>query len=173
MATLTFMQIYLLQNGQQEGPFGLPRIAARLVSGDLNSATLAWKEGLQDWYPLHHEIWKEVGIVAPPPQAEPEPVAPVQEEPSASVEAAPAVEPAVPFAEDQEPAPAVEPQPEERDEQSAEALEQDQPLEDESASNVEENAPEAVSQEREQAPEASFANYRESDFQPPSYEQME
>ena len=167
------MQIYLLQNGQQEGPFGLPRIAARLVSGDLNSATLAWKEGLQDWYPLHHEIWKEVGIVAPPPQAEPEPVAPVQEGPPASVEAAPAVEPAVPFAEDQEPAPAVEPQPEERDEQPAEALELDQPLEDESASNVEENAPEAVSQEREQAPETSFANYRESDFQPPSYEQME
>ena len=128
---------------------------------------------MQDWHPLHHEIWKEVGIVAPPPQAEPEPVAPVQEEPPASVEAAAAVEPAVPFAEDQEPAPAVEPQPAERDEQSAEALGQDQPLEEESASNVEENAPEAVSQEREQAPQTSFANYRESDFQPPSYEQME
>ena len=111
--------------------------------------------------------------MAPPPQAEPEPVAPVQEGPSASVEAAPAVEPAVPFAEDQEPAPPVEPQPAVVDEQLAEALEQDQPLEDESASNAEENTPEAVSQEQEQVPETSFANYRESDFQPPSYEQME
>ena len=37
------MQIYLFQNGKQEGPFGLPRIAARLVSGDLDSATPAWR----------------------------------------------------------------------------------------------------------------------------------
>ncbi len=111
--------------------------------------------------------------MAPPPQAEPEPVAPVQEEPPASGGAAAAVEPAVPFAEDQEPAPPVEPQPAVVDEQLAEALEQDQPLEDESASNAEENTPEAVSQEQEQVPETSFANYRESDFQPPSYEQME
>ena len=61
--------------------------------------------GLADWYPLHHEIWKEVGIVAL--LRKPNPSRYLQEEPSASVEAAPAVEPAV-FAEDQEPAPAVE-----------------------------------------------------------------
>ena len=40
------MQIYLYQNNQQEGPFTLPRISARLVSGDLDSATLAWHEGM-------------------------------------------------------------------------------------------------------------------------------
>jgi hypothetical protein len=70
------MQIYLYQNNQQEGPFTLPRISARLVSGDLDSATPAWHQGLDTWYPLNHDKWKELGIVAPPPKSKP----PVQKE---------------------------------------------------------------------------------------------
>ena len=62
------MQIYLHQNNQQTGPFTLPRISARLVSGDLDSATLAWHEGLDNWYPLNHEKWQALGLVAPPPR---------------------------------------------------------------------------------------------------------
>ena len=75
------MQIYLHQNNQQEGPFTLPRISARLVSGDLDSATLAWHEGLDNWYPLNHEKWQALGIVAPPPKEKPAPQksAPVEE----------------------------------------------------------------------------------------------
>ena len=65
------MQIYLYQNNQQEGPFTLPRISARLVSGELDSATPAWHQGLDTWYPLNHDKWKELGIVAPPPKAKP------------------------------------------------------------------------------------------------------
>ena len=64
------MQIYLHQNNQQEGPFTLPRVSARLVSGDLDSATLAWHEGLDNWYPLNHEKWQALGIVAPPSKEE-------------------------------------------------------------------------------------------------------
>ena len=69
------MQIYLHLNNQQEGPFTLPRISARLVSGDLDSATLAWYDGLDNWYPLNHEKWQALGVVAPPPKEK----APVQE----------------------------------------------------------------------------------------------
>ena len=45
----------------------MPRIAARLVSGDLDSATPAWRRhgGLSTEYP----VWAEAGIVAPPPKA--------------------------------------------------------------------------------------------------------
>ena len=63
------MQIYLFQNGKQEGPFSFTRIASRLVSGDLDSATPAWREGMADWLPLNHPVWAEAGIVAPPPKA--------------------------------------------------------------------------------------------------------
>ena len=73
------MQIYLHQNKQQEGPFTLPRISARLVSGDLDSATLAWHEGMDTWYPLHHEKWQVLGIVAVPPKQK----EPVKQEPPA------------------------------------------------------------------------------------------
>ncbi|MFL2927877.1 MAG: DUF4339 domain-containing protein [Opitutales bacterium] len=65
------MHIYLHQNNQQEGPFTLPRISARLVSGDLDSATLAWHEGMDTWYPLTHEKWQALGIVAPAPKPKP------------------------------------------------------------------------------------------------------
>ena len=47
----------------------MPRIASRLVSGDLDSATPAWREGMADWLPLNHPVWAEAGIVAPPPKA--------------------------------------------------------------------------------------------------------
>ena len=50
--------------------------------------TLAWREGLDNWYPLSHETWAEVGIVvsvAPTPAPQPvavetETVAPTEEE---------------------------------------------------------------------------------------------
>mgnify|MGYP006136016191 FL=1 len=138
------MQIYLHQNNQQEGPFTLPRISARLVSGDLDSATLAWHEGLDNWYPLNHEKWQALGIVAPPPKEKPAP---------------------------QESAPVEEPQ-EEKEisaqvfEESTEAVESMiEPLIEETKDPKPEEVPEA------NAP--AFASYTEADFKPPTFEEME
>ena len=128
------MQIYLFQNGKQEGPFGLPRIAARLVSGELDSATPAWREGMADWLPLNHPVWAEAGIVAPPPKAV----------------AAPA---------EKEVAPANEPGPAEAETSGGEL--------------IPEGSGEPIEQGEEEQSSHAFANYREDDFKPPSYEEME
>ncbi len=75
------MQIYLHLNGEQTGPLTLPRVSSKLVSGEVPPDTLAWREGLDNWYPLTHETWAEVGIVAsvaptpaPAPAPQPQPV---------------------------------------------------------------------------------------------------
>ena len=150
------MQIYLFQNGQQEGPFGLPRIVARLVSGELDSATPAWREGLDNWHPLHHDIWKEAGINAPEPKAQSAP----------PEEASPEPEPEQDVVTEPDPETVQEPTlPEQSAEPDSQSEEDDQAGEEEPAS--EEPGPEP---EQTGAP---FANYREHDFKPPSYEQME
>ena len=86
------MQIYLHLNGEQTGPLTLPRVSSKLVSGEVPPDALAWREGLDNWYPLSHETWAEVGIVvsvAPTPEPTPAPqpvavetetVAPTEEE---------------------------------------------------------------------------------------------
>jgi hypothetical protein len=153
------MQIYLFQNGQQEGPFGLPRIVARLVSGDLDSATPAWREGLDSWYPLYHDIWKKAGLNAPPPQAQPAPVE----------EVAPVREPeTVP-----EPAQESVPEPEPEPVQSEQPTDPDSPQAESEKAGEAEGSPEEPSPEPEpeQTGEA-FANYEEADFKPPTYDQM-
>lgn len=150
------MQIYLFQNGQQEGPFGLPRIVARLVSGELDSATPAWREGLDNWYPLHHDIWKEAGINAPEPKAQPAP--PEEDSPEPESQQDFVTEPEPQMVQE----PALSEQPAESDSQSEES---DQAGEEEPASEEPSSEPELT--------EAPFANYREHDFEPPSYEQME
>lgn len=138
------MQIYLHQNSQQEGPFTLPRISARLVSGDLDSATLAWHEGLDNWYPLNHEKWQALGIVAPPPKEKP----PSQE--SAPIEEIPEEEVVT----------------EQIDEESIEVLE---PKEEPQIEEI----PEAETQEVHESMGPAFASYTEADFKPPSFEEME
>ena len=162
------MQIYLLQNGQQEGPFGLPRIVARLVSGDLDSATPAWREGLDNWYPLYHDIWKEAGINAPPPQEQP---------PAPEPEPVPEPEPELV----QEPEPESEPEPEARaePEPAQDTVQPEQPADPDSQPSESEQAGEAEAPPEEPSPEPepeqsdeAFANYEEADFKPPTYDQM-
>ena len=135
------MQIYLFQNGQQEGPFGLPRIVARLVSGELDSATPAWREGLDNWYPLHHDIWKEAGINAPEPKVQPAPPEEASPEPEPEQEVVTEPEPEQEVVTEPEPEtvqePALSEQPAEPDSQSQES---DQAGEEEPAS--EEPSPE-------------------------------
>ena len=67
----------------------MPRISARLVSGDLDSATLAWHEGMDTWYPLTHEKWQALGIVAPAPKPKPvvQESTPVKEESENDIDA--------------------------------------------------------------------------------------
>lgn len=152
------MQIYLFQNGQQEGPFGLPRIVARLVSGELDSATPAWREGLDNWYPLHHYVWKEAGINAPEPKAQPAPPEEVSPEPEPEPE--------------QEVVTGPEPEMVQEPAQSDQPAESDFQSEEGDQAGEEEPVAEEPSPEPEQTG-APFANYREHDFEPPSYEQME
>jgi hypothetical protein len=139
------MQIYLHQNNQQEGPFTLPRISARLVSGDLDSATLAWHEGMDTWYPLHHEKWQAMGIVAVPPKQKEsvtqEPPAEELKEESTVVES---------------------------------SSEEVSPAEDASEGPVEEDSSEEQELVAEPEPAGpSFGSYTEEDFKPPSFEEME
>jgi hypothetical protein len=144
------MQIYLFQNGQQEGPFGLPRIAARLVSGDLDSATPAWREGMEDWHPLNHPVWAEAGIVAPPPK--------VAEVPVEEVAPASGSEPTE--------AESVAPEETAAQEQGEEAASSESELSSDGTEEV-------VAEAGETQPDHAFSNYREDDFKPPSYDEME
>jgi hypothetical protein len=138
------MQIYLHLNNQQEGPFTLPRISARLVSGDLDSATLAWYDGLDNWYPLNHEKWQALGVVAPPPREK----APVQE--NVRLEDTNEEEPDLGS--------------------EIEQVADDEGSIDETP--VEEsNEPSQVVEEKDAS--SSFSAYSEEDFKPPTFEEME
>lgn len=156
------MQIYLLENGQQEGPFGLARIVARLVSGELNSATPAWREGLDNWYPLYHDLWKEAGINAPAPQVQPKPVEDVAPASESELEAA------------QETASEAE------SEQIQKKIKPEQSPGKDSSPGQNEQAGEADARPEEPTPglepelsDESFVNYSQDDFKPPSYDEME
>ena len=122
----------------------MPRISARLVSGDLDSATLAWYDGLDNWYPLNHEKWQALGVVAPPPKEK----APVLE--SVPIEDTKEEEPVLDseIVQEEVEADSFEESPVE------ESLESDQTIEDEPAG-------------------PSFASYSEDDFKPPTFEEME
>ena len=138
------MQIYLHLNNQQEGPFTLPRISARLVSGDLDSATLAWHEGLDNWYPLNHEKWQALGIVAPPPKKK----VPVQQN-----------------------APLEDTEKVEHDSGSEVVQVADEEDSLEEFHRQESNEPSKVVEEKTAG--SSFAAYSEEDFKPPTFEEME
>ena len=142
------MQIYLHQNNQQEGPFTLPRISARLVSGDLDSATLAWHEGMDTWYPLTHEKWQALGIVAPAPKPKPA----VQENTPLVQEAENDIDPS-------------------GVDLSSEPAEDESVVEHESGADTEEVEVESETEAEPSGP--AFASYTEEDFKPPSFEEME
>ena len=144
------MQIYLHLNGENVGPFTLPRVSAKLVSGEAPPDTLAWREGLDDWYPLSHEHWAEVGI-----SANVAPVTPVQAEPKSQVEE-----------EVSEPKTEETPQSESVVEESefvgvSKQLSAEEPETD--------SEPESVPEK----PSSAFAGYGEDDFKPPSFEEMD
>jgi len=139
------MQIYLHLNGEQTGPLTLPRVSSKLVSGEVSPDTLAWREGLDNWYPLTHENWAEVGIVAsvaPTPAPDPTPVPqPVTVEP----------EPVAPEPEGQ-----------------ATAEGENESFEVSQEGLAAEKGVDAVPEEVGKA----FSEYAEEDFKPPSFDEM-
>ena len=60
------MQVYLYQNNQQNS-FHLAPYLCSSGSWRFRSGHFGWYEGLDTWYPLNHEKWKALGIVAPAP----------------------------------------------------------------------------------------------------------
>jgi len=154
------MQIFLHLNGENVGPFTLPRVSAKLVSGEVPPETLAWRDGLDNWYPLHHEIWEEVGIKT---QVAPERPAPLEEEPVSEKvsDLAPS--------------------------DSGRSLQGEDGVESDSESDGEQDDletappsdPEQVSAQDVEAevtseePGSAFANYSEEDFKPPTIEEMD
>ena len=152
------MQIFLHLDGANIGPFTLPRVTAKLVSGEVPPETLAWRDGLDNWYPLHHEFWEEVGIKT---QVAPERPAPIEEEPVSEKvsDLAPS--------------------------DSGESLQVEDGAESDSESDGEQDdleaaspsAPEQVSAQdvevTSEEPGSAFANYSEEDFKPPTIEEMD
>jgi hypothetical protein len=48
------MQIFILREGQQYGPYTAEQARSYVESGDLQADDLAWHEGAVDWLPLQH-----------------------------------------------------------------------------------------------------------------------
>ncbi len=153
------MQIFLHLNGENVGPFTLPRVSAKLVSGEVPPETLAWRDGLDNWYPLHHETWAEVGIST---QVAPERPVPGERAPENESD------PASPAAEgstwEEETEPEVDISKEVDKAESAVA-----PLS--SAQELPEQDAEAEPSSEESGP--AFADYSEEDFKPPTMEEMD
>ncbi|MFT4638869.1 MAG: hypothetical protein ACI8T1_002192 [Verrucomicrobiales bacterium] len=52
------MQIQILQEGEQFGPYSKPQIESYLWDGTIKRDDLAWYEGLKDWIP----VWQVMGM---------------------------------------------------------------------------------------------------------------
>lgn len=52
------MQIHVMQDGQQFGPFSKVQIESFLWEGNVQRGDLAWHEGLEDWMP----VWQIMGM---------------------------------------------------------------------------------------------------------------
>lgn len=50
------MQIYIVKNGQQSGPFSVDQIKSMLDSNMITVRDLAWHDGLTQWRPIHEIV---------------------------------------------------------------------------------------------------------------------
>jgi hypothetical protein len=71
------MQIYLLQNGQQTGPFTAEQVRDKVFSCEISENDLGWHESLAGWQPLNTIL----SFNAPLPAPKPLPPLPVQSNP--------------------------------------------------------------------------------------------
>jgi len=73
------MQIYILQNGQQNGPYDAEQIRGMVVSCTISENDLGWHDGLSEWKPLNTIISFAAPATTPPPL----PIAPAPRQPTA------------------------------------------------------------------------------------------
>jgi len=66
------MNIYIVKNGQQTGPFAIEQIRDAIASGSVSPSDLAWHDGLPNWIPL--SSIPEMQLAVPPPVPAPRPV---------------------------------------------------------------------------------------------------
>lgn len=52
VSTRHTMDIFVLKDGQQRGPYGLDSLRVELVQGRYTSSDLAWHQGLAEWTPI-------------------------------------------------------------------------------------------------------------------------
>jgi hypothetical protein len=60
------MDIFVLKDGQQRGPYGLDSLRVELVQGRYTSSDLAWHQGLAEWIPISDLL---VRPIEDPPKA--------------------------------------------------------------------------------------------------------
>lgn len=98
------MQIHVMQEGQQFGPYSKPQLEAFLWEGTVQRGDLAWYEGLEDWLP----VWQVLEM--DPLPGEVEEVATADEEQAPEANPAPS-EPGSSLVSEEVPAVAQESQP--------------------------------------------------------------
>lgn len=65
------MEIYVLKDGEQMGPFSKGTIATLISDGSVGDSDLAWHEGLSDWVPLSKILGNPKAPAAVKPVARP------------------------------------------------------------------------------------------------------
>jgi len=79
------MQIYVLVDGQQTGPFTEEQIRAQLNAGTITPETMVWWEGMAEWQALGHtSLSSDVAAPAASSPAAPAAAAPIVFEPAAA-----------------------------------------------------------------------------------------
>jgi hypothetical protein len=63
------MQIYISRSGERYGPFSLAEVQADIDAGRIQTADLAWHDGLEGW----SEVWQIEGITLPKRRVPPPP----------------------------------------------------------------------------------------------------
>jgi hypothetical protein len=72
------VNIYILQNGEQAGPYTRDQLQQFLAAGQVQGTDLAWREGLAEWVPLASIVPVLAGKPSPAPVERPAPSAPTQ-----------------------------------------------------------------------------------------------
>jgi TM2 domain-containing membrane protein YozV len=65
------MNIYIIKDNEAQGPFSLDQTVESIRNGEHSLSSLAWREGMADWQPVH-ALTDIVQAVLPPIPAKPE-----------------------------------------------------------------------------------------------------
>jgi TM2 domain-containing membrane protein YozV len=65
------MNIYIIKNNEAQGPFSLDQTVESIRNGEHSLSSLAWREGMADWQPVH-ALTDIVQAVLPPIPATPQ-----------------------------------------------------------------------------------------------------